>query len=163
MIDIVFHIALALLLIIAFLQDWKYRAISWVIFPLLLAVAVGIFWNAELSKLTLVFNAAFLTVVIGTLFLYVSFKRGGLTNIFKSDLGLGDVLFLFAIIPLFMDRNYILFFITGMLISGLVHLVFTGGKKNAKIPLAGYLALYILGLKSFEFVTNTDLFYTAIL
>ncbi|NOQ74884.1 MAG: hypothetical protein GQ574_22915 [Crocinitomix sp.] len=163
MLEIICHIALGVLLIIAFLQDWKHRAISWVIFPLLLIVAGLIFWTADLSKLTLVFNMVFLTIVIGCLFLYVSFKRGELTNIFKADLGLGDVLFLIAITPLFMDRNYILFFITGMIVSGLVHLAIAGGKKNVKIPLAGYLALYIIGLKSFEFISSTDLFYTAIL
>ncbi|MFT5819683.1 MAG: hypothetical protein ACI8ZM_000908 [Crocinitomix sp.] len=163
MLEIVCHIVLALLLIIAFVQDWKYRAISWVVFPLLLTVAGFIFWQADLSKLTLVFNLVFLIIVIGTLFLYVSFKRGKLSNIFKADLGLGDVLFLIAITPLFMDRNFILFFITGMIVSGLVHLAIAGGKKNVKIPLAGYLAIYIIGLKSFGFVSNTDLFYTAIL
>lgn len=163
MLEITCHIALALLLIIAFVQDWKYRAISWLVFPLLLTVAALIFLQADLSKLTLVFNLAFLTIVLGCLFLYVSFKRGKLTNIFKADLGLGDVLFLIAISPLFMDRNYILFFITGMLFSGLVHLLIVSAKKNAKIPLAGYLALYIIGLKSFEIISNTDLFYTAVL
>jgi hypothetical protein len=64
---------------------------------------------------------------------------------------------------LFMDRNFILFFITGMLFSGLFHLLLVSAKKQAKIPLAGYLALYIIGLKSFEIISNTDLFYTPIL
>ncbi len=163
MLELISHIALVILLVIAFVQDWKYRAISWTLFPLLLIVAGIIFWSADLSKLTLVFNFGFLTIVLGCLFLYVSFKRGKLTNIFKADLGLGDVLFLIAIIPLFMDRNYILFFITGMLISGITHLIIAGGKKNAKIPLAGYLALYIIGLKSFEIIANTDIFYTSII
>jgi hypothetical protein len=163
MLEICCNITLVVLLGVTFLQDWKYRAISWVVFPLLLAVTTLLFWQAALSKLTLVFNLFFLTTVVATLFLYLSFKRGKLTNIFKTDLGWGDVLFLIAIIPLFMDRNSILFFISGMLISGIFHLLIARKIESPKIPLAGYLALYLIGLKSVDFATQNDLFYTALL
>ena len=163
MIEIISHIVLISLLGISFYQDWKYRAIHWIIFPLLLITAGFLFWNSYMPLETVLFNLVFLSVVIACLFLYISFKRGGLTNIFKSDLGLGDVLFLIAVAPLFVDRNYILFFITGMIISGVLHLILFANKQSTKIPLAGYLALYLIGLKGIDLFLYNDLFYTPIL
>ncbi len=159
----IFHIALVLILVIAFYQDWKYRAISWLVFPVLLSVAFVLFWLSQLALNTVVFNIVFLTVIIGSLFLYVSVKRRRWVNIFKADLGLGDVLFLVAICPLFSERNYILFFITGMLFSGLIHLFVFAWNKEVKIPLAGYLAGYIILSKGYDLCVDTNLFYTTII
>jgi len=157
------HIVLLIILGFAFYQDWKFRAISWLVFPLLGLVAFSIFYLADVRLLTLVFNLFFLTCVLACLVIYVSIQRGKLTNIFKADLGLGDVLFLLAISPLFMDRNYILFFITGMLFSGIIHIIVFMRNKSEKIPLAGYLALYLIGLKTVDLFTASNLFYTPVL
>lgn len=163
MIEAICHIALIILLGISFYQDWKYRAISWMIFPMLLTVAAILFWQANIPVRVILVNCAFLTVVLGCLFLYISIKRGRLTNIFKADFGLGDVLFLIAITPLFVDRNYILFFISGMFLSALFHVLIASGKGSVKIPLAGYLAVYIIALDGVRFIWMNDLFYTPLL
>lgn len=153
------HIALLFLLILSFYQDWKFRAISWMVFPALLACAATLFWLDDRRGETWLFNIVFLAVVFGSLFIYISFKRQRWVNLFKSDLGLGDVLFLIAISPLFSDRNFILFFISGMMLSGLIHWFVRFRDKDPKIPLAGYLALYVVGLKGVSFLIQNDLFY----
>ena len=163
MLSWILHIALVGALLVSFYQDWKYRAISWMVFPLTLFIAGGIFYTMDIPLNVLWNNLAFLVVVIGMLFVYVSVKRGQLTNIFRADFGLGDVLFLLAVIPLFGVQNYILFFITGMLFSGIVHFIIYAINGNQKIPLAGYLALYIIGLKGADYFVFNNLFYSPVL
>lgn len=163
MMELICHIALLILCAIAFYQDWKFRAISWMVFPLLLITTLALFKIADIRLLTIGFNLFFLGTILLCLFIYISLQRKKLTNIFKSDLGIGDVLFLIAITPLFIDRNFVLFFITGMLLSGIVHLILYTKTQNAKIPLAGYLALYLIALKTADFFTLNDLFYNPIL
>lgn len=160
--QIICHIALFLLLFLAFYQDWKYRAISWLIFPGVLLCAATLFWVNENEVEILLFNIVFLAVIFGVLFLYISVKRQRWVNLFKADIGLGDLLFLIAVSPLFSDRNFILFFISGMLFSGLIHVVVSLRHKNPKIPLAGYLALYIIGLQGFSLLTQNNLFYNPV-
>lgn len=145
---------------LAFYQDLKFRAISWLVFPGLLICSVGIFISADMRLLTIFMNLTFLTLVLGTLFVYISIKRGEITNIFKADFGWGDVLFLIAITPLFLDRNFILFFISGMLLSGFIHLILIQFKANPKIPLAGYLAVYLTGLIVMDYCFDFQLFKT---
>ncbi len=162
MISIVYHIALVVLLTIAFYQDWKFRAISWIVFPALALVTTLLFIEIDLPWEIIRINLLFLSIVIGCLFLYVSLKRKRLTNIFKQDFGLGDVLFLIAITPLFAERNFILFFISGMLISGIIHGMVSLKNENKQIPLAGYLALYLIALKGVEVFSSNDLFYNPV-
>jgi len=163
MIEIICNIVLILLFGITFFQDWKDRAVTWIVFPAILIAAIGVSLYSDSSVLTIAMNITFLIMVLGMLILYISIKRGKLTNIFKTDFGWGDVLFLVVITPLFRDQNYILFFITGMFFSGLIHLVVARLNGNPKIPLAGYLALYLIGLKLVDFFMEKDLFNSLIL
>jgi Flp pilus assembly protein protease CpaA len=157
------HILLIGLLSIACYQDIKYRAISWLVFPGVLISSLIIKLLSENMLFNIFMNLTFLTVVLGTLFVYISIKRKHLTNILKEDLGIGDILFFIAITPLFLDRNYILFFITGMLLSGLIHLSLIPLKVNPKIPLAGYLSLYLMVLLVLDQFSNWELFSSNIL
>jgi len=100
--------------------------------------------------------ALFILVVFFGLWLYLSLKQGQLINPLKNHIGLGDVLFFIAITPLFSLKNYMLFFITGMLLSLILSGLFT--KKNRMIPLAGILALYLAFLKIGSFFLSVDIF-----
>lgn len=156
------HIALSITLLIAFYQDWKYRAITWLLFPILGIITVLLFSQTGLSYNTIVANIVFLTTLMGCLFVYMSLKEKKAINIFKAGFGLGDVLFLLAVTPLFGSENYILFFISGMIFSGIFHLILTKGNRKAKIPLAGYLAVYLLILKGINLIFSTNIFYAPI-
>ena len=72
---------------------------------------------------------------------------------------MGDVLFFLAITPLFGSTNYVLFFITGMFLSALFHGLISLKKKAGTIPLAGYLAMYLVALKGVGYWMHEDLFY----
>ena len=49
-----------------------------------------------------------------------------------------------------------------MLLSAIVHLISARNQKEQTIPLAGYLAIYVLVLKGIELTSNHTFFYTYI-
>lgn len=160
--EIALSIVLILSLVLTFVQDYKGRAVSILIFALLAASALGLFMISQLDWQMVLTNLAFVVLVIGCLFLYIAVKERGFVNIFKSHFGIGDFVFFLAITPLFANRNFILFFITGMLLSAIIHLITARNQKEQTIPLAGYLAIYVLVLKGIEFSTSQTFLYTDI-
>jgi hypothetical protein len=160
--SLAFHILLSFLLLVAFYEDWRYRAITWLVFPLLAIVTLLIFMDLSGNWKVLGSNLIFIGAVMISLIAYVSVKSRAITNIFVHHFGIGDLLFLVAVAPLFAADNFVLFFISGMMFSGLVHF-FTGNRITAKtIPLAGYLAIYVLLLKACSAMTQADLFHHTI-
>jgi len=97
-------------------------------------------------------------VLLG-LFLYASVKSKRIINPIDSSIGLGDIVFFVAIIPLFFSTTYIFFFSTGMLFSIICHLLFTKNKE-AHVPLAGYLSIYLILFFIVDFCIGKELFYT---
>lgn len=81
----------------------------------------------------------------------------------KESIGLGDILFLLAVIPLFQFRNYILFIITGMIFSLLLFLGVRFFKKMDTVPLAGYLSLFLIGILATDFFLFPNLLNTPVL
>jgi hypothetical protein len=92
-----FHIPLVALLLVTFYQDWKFRAVTWFVFPLVAIVSLLIFLRAGCDWKNVGSNLIFVLTVTGTLFLYVSLHQKTLTNIFHSHFGIGDFLFFIAI------------------------------------------------------------------
>ncbi|MGV6862289.1 MAG: prepilin peptidase [Putridiphycobacter sp.] len=138
------NILLIALLILCIVQDWKYRGIHVLVFPILLALTISLNFLQEFNFLDLGFSLAFIGLNLLILVIYLSIKNKAFVNIFKSYLGIGDVLFFIAIAPLFSFRNYILFFISGMILSMILHLILGKFQKHDNVPLAGYLSMYVL-------------------
>ena len=161
--SLIFHIVLGALLIVAFYEDWKFRAITWLVFPavgivtLLIFILPGGDWKVPGS------NLIFVLIIMTALTIWVSVRERKPTNIFKKHFGIGDLLFFIAILPLFGCQNFVLFFISGMMLSCLVHIGVTKKTQHLTIPLAGYLAVYVLLLKSASLVLNVDLFHITFL
>ncbi len=147
------------LMLLAFYQDWRERGIHYLLFPLILFISLILFWRSGFPWSIIGSNALFLSVVFIAMIGYVSLRNGKLTNVFKSDFGWGDVLFLFAITPLFAPQNFILFFISGMILSGIFHLLIGQRVSDSRIPLAGYLANYIVLICSVNLVFGMNLRY----
>jgi len=80
-------------------------------------------------------------------------------NPINTVIGIGDIVFFIAIIPLFFSTTYILFFITGMLFSIACHFIFNK-RKELHVPLAGYLSIYLLLFIAINTLTANELFYT---
>jgi len=140
-------------------QDLKYRAIHVVLPIILFATAIARFLILDYPIYELVSTAIFLVLVLLGLFIYVYVKSKKLINPIDSSIGLGDIVFFVAIIPLFFSTTYIVFFSTGMLFSIVCYFLFTKNKEN-HIPLAGYLSVYMLLLFVVNFFVEKELFYT---
>ncbi|PXY43138.1 hypothetical protein DMB68_22335 [Flavobacterium hydrophilum] len=131
-------------LILIFFQDIKYRRIH-IILPI---VIFGIsFLIVPLKKYDLVeiflFNTGFFFITLGILTLYMSLKSKKFLNPFEHYFGLGDLLFYVAITPLFLLKNYILYFILSMLFAILMQLGLKKFIKEESVPLAGFSALFL--------------------
>lgn len=153
------HITLVILMIIVFYQDWKFRAIHWFIFPLIAIDTFLIFFSQSWSLITPGLNLTFVSIVMVSLFLYISIREKKWTNIFARHFGFGDVLFFVALTPLFSPWNYMLFFTSGMFVSVVMHRIQWLKSSRDTIPLAGYLGLYLIALMAVDSLTNLNLFH----
>lgn len=159
MIDSILNIALVVGLVLCVIQDLKYRGIHIVLFPIILLLTLYSNYRMDLGWVDLLLSLTFLTVTIGILFLYIGLKESKMVNIFKKYLGIGDVLFFMAILPIFSFRNYILFFITGMILSMILHLLLNRFQKHTTIPLAGYLSVYTIVLMGYSAINSNPTFF----
>jgi len=157
--EIFLDISLVLCLALAFIQDWKERSIHLLVFLAIAAIAVGKLMMTDFQLAIAGFNLLFVAIVIGLLMIYISLKSGKGVNIFKEHFGIGDLVFYLAITPLFGSRNFILFFITGLVLSAIAHSFVLKFKKDSPIPLAGYLSLYLIGIMVVDKLISKDLFY----
>ncbi len=151
-ISILFLIAV---LIIVFYQDLKKRTIH-VFLPILVFI-IGLiinFYSAHLMFDVIIYNSLFIAINIIGLVAYASIKEKKIINPLDSLIGLGDVVFFFAITPLFNLKPFILFFIFGLLFTLLLHFVVLSFKKVKTIPLAGYLSLFLILNLFFKHTTN---------
>lgn len=136
-------------------QDLKNRAIH-VLLPIsifLIALAIN-YLSDHLNFLMCITNIGFVVVNIVGLTLYFSLKNRKLINPIDSMIGLGDILFLISITPLFSLKSYILLFIVGMAFSLVLHLIINVLRKQNSVPLAGYLSIYFIGFLFFEQILN---------
>ena len=100
--------------------------------------------NVETIGMIIAYNCLFLSLTFGLMFLYISFKNKSFLNPFKNYFGLGDLLILVAVAPLFLLQQYILFFIVSMIFSILLHLSLLRFLKEKTVPLAGYISLLLI-------------------
>lgn len=137
-------IILLLCLVIVLVQDWKFRKIH-VILPLAI-FAISFFMIAiekyDLLEIVL-FNASFFLTTLSILTIYMSLKSKRFLNPFQHYFGLGDLLFYVAITPLFLLKNYILFFVLSLLFAIILQFGLKKLIKEETVPLAGFSALFL--------------------
>lgn len=131
-------------------QDFKFRAVYWWLFPVLLfACAEVVFLRTDLQLMfaNLFYNSVFLAIQLLLLTLYFTVKERRLVNILDGYFGLGDLLFLLAITVYLSFLNYVLFYLLSLF--GIIAVGFLTQamvkKPNPKIPLAGEQALVLVG------------------
>ncbi len=107
----------------------------------------------------ILFNLIFLMVNFLSLKVYTKIvKKKTEEGLYFGGLGLGDVLFFVAISPLFNLMNYMLFFVSGILFSMLLHLVNKLISQNKYVPLAGYLSLYLIIILGYSYFNDYNLY-----
>jgi len=157
MINYITHILLIVTLLICVYQDLKNRLVH--VFVLISILALSLFQNYKLAwgwtepLKSVLFLISVLTVGF---VIHSIIKKKPLKDFYKY-FGLGDLVFLFAVIPLFSYLNYGIFVISGIIFSILIHYAFYLIHKTKEIPLVGYLSIYLTGLLVYAFVNPSFL------
>ena len=142
---IILSLLLTVVLMMVLYQDIMKRTIHVVLPLMLLLIAMMInFISSDLDFYNMLLNITFVLINIFGLTLYFSFKNKTVVNPIDTFIGLGDIAFFIAITPLFNLKVFILFFVLGLLFSLIAHGIFSMFKKARTIPLAGYLALFLM-------------------
>jgi hypothetical protein len=125
--------------------DFKYRAVYWIIFPIL-SIALAFLKQMQVGTETALidtgWNVIFFSIQLLLLWFYFSVKDKRVYSIVNSKLGLGDILFLTSVSLYLSPLNYCAFYIVSLLFT-LCFVCFSKVLKGkmAEIPLAGLQAL----------------------
>jgi len=148
MINNIVNITIVINLIIIVYQDFRFRIldVKYAITLLLLCLWHNI-QDPLLSYRDILLIITFIGLNLLFLVGYFSFKKRRFFNPIDKELGLGDIVFFIAVSPLFLLHQYILFFVSGLLLSLLLGLVTQFFSKKIKtLPLAGYLSFYLCSI-----------------
>ncbi len=144
--ELTLKITLTILLLIIAIQDFKHRAVWWLLFPIAVVVQLSIAYIYFSSWEFLFFsilNLAIIAIQLVVLYAYLLFKlrktETKKTKLIRKYLGLGDILFFVILATAFSTLNFIIVLLLLLTLS-LIVAVFTF-KKNGTIPLAGIMAL----------------------
>ena len=149
------------LCLIAF-QDFRHRAVSWFLIPILFIGFVFIALQTSVWEYywkELVFNICFILVQLVLLTMYMSVKNKKFVNIVNSFLGIGDILFFVVLAAAFSPFNFVVFYLTSTILTLIGYGLFVFIKKvKTEIPLAGAMASMLLVLMILNFcIPNLNL------
>jgi hypothetical protein len=144
--SLIWNFAVGTLLVFIIIEDFKFRAVSWWIFPMLAIAFIGIEYTS-LRLQDIVLNSCFTFIQLIMLSLYFSIKEKKVINITQNYLGWGDIVLWIASCLLFSPLNFVLFFMSSLVFTMMV----VAGWKLTKIkpvmttvPLAGIQAMALL-------------------
>lgn len=132
-------------LVFMFYEDFKYRGIQWWLFLALalFSVVYGFYKTQNFEFLSAVPWSVLIALLLISSVLALFWLKSKIP--LNKALGLGDVLFILAITPLFSTFDFILFLSISFLASAVIHLLLQQVKKSDTVPLAGYQSL-VLGV-----------------
>ncbi|MCH8903110.1 MAG: hypothetical protein IIA45_04260 [Bacteroidetes bacterium] len=136
------------LLIIIAIQDLKYRAVSWIVFPILFITTIVMVRQSHswlIVSETFMYNSVFVIAQLLLVTIYISIKHNRIVNITTKYLGWGDILFLFVTSSFFSFFNFILFYIISLSLILFTTILVRILKRNLvrEIPLAGGMAIIL--------------------
>ena len=138
------------------IQDIAFRRIH--ILSILAILGLSIWKALYLSEIkSVVFEStliiSFLVVQFLLVQLYFRLRKGDWIQVDKQ-IGWGDILLLFSVVPLFTLKSYALFYCSAIIFSLLLHLLTKLSKPAAdkRIPLAAYLSIFLIGLLCIDFI-----------
>lgn len=143
--------SIALLALILY-QDLKYRAVSWLLFPV---TCICLFilehpWENWLQfSENLVFNLGFIFLNLGLLLLFFKIKKVTIKGMLNQFIGIGDILFFLILAIILPFPTFPIFFISSLILSLALALI---AFRNKTTPLAGLQALFLAIHLSLDFL-----------
>lgn len=130
-------------------QDFRFRAVTWILFPILAILGLIYFYNTFSSYTVLLWsslcNLSFIAIQLLLLVVYFSLKNRNKPSIALSrKIGVGDIFFLLATSCLLPFPDFILFYIASLLFSLLAFMWVIRKKNSDTVPLAGLQSLVLI-------------------
>lgn len=125
-------------------DDFRTRHVDIVWLIVLGVVAFVVGWMQQGLKMTMLHtaaNAILILFFVGVMAGYQLLRHIPVKLFFKRCFGLGDIVMMLAVAPLFAPVAYVRFLLAGCLVA----LVWWSVKRSATIPLAGMLAVVLGG------------------
>ena len=162
----IYDILSIILLGIIVFQDFKYKAISWIILPLLFVFTlISAFQKNAVIYVgeQFILNMAFILFQLAMVTVYFSVKNRKMINIWNTYLGLGDLLFFIILAGSFSFINFVLVYLSSLFIIIVAYALYRIIKKDGseQIPLAGGMAAVMIfcllfkNSKNLNFYDNT--------
>ena len=154
---IIIRLSILLLFIVIALQDFKQRAIHWVLFPMLMFFLV----YESLSLISLkdlinnvLFNMGFVILQMLLLFVFLIARGRSFGNIIDNEIGLGDLVLLITLAFGFSRVNFIVGYILALLFSLILWVIISKIIKTQErvLPLAGFVSIACFLLFTFDFL-----------
>ncbi len=158
----ILYLFIATAMLLVFYQDVKYRAVSWILFPVIgiLLFIQGAFKQNLVSYLLNVFTGSILILILITsLFVVMRIRKKVSDKFFDEAIGWGDVLMFLIFCFAFSPFNLILFLTFSLVISLIVFVPVQMYiyEEKVKIPLAGIQGLlYTLLIIPFTYILEID-------
>lgn len=130
-------------------EDLRERSIHWWLLPVLaIAMLIPAWTSLSASELygQMGFNLAFLGLQLAGTLLLLMIKQGRWVNPVDRSIGTGDLLF-FVVLAVALSRaNFVLFYLSGLVLCIAAHLMAIRFLPNAQrtVPTAGYMAIYLM-------------------
>lgn len=158
---IVLKVLLMLCLAYIALQDFKERRVFWFLFPLAMVLFGFVHFiktvNIDVFIYQVGINWLSVSLVILILFLYS--RLIARKTFLNHSLGLGDILFFFALGVGFPPFTFTILFASAILFSLLIFIGLKSRLKWQTVPLAGLMSTYIIFVISYSLVFNSPSLY----
>ncbi len=163
---IIFTIEVVLLIIIL-IQDLQKRSVSWILLVALFIVLTMHRSNEEgIRQLVWPFliNSLIISFQLVLVKLWCLIKDCSSKKLLNKVIGLGDILFLYCITVFLTPLNYLLYSITGLILSLIIWSLLIGLKiaKERTVPLAGLLSIWLAILTTVEYSCTSINLYSDI-
>ncbi|MFD1001312.1 hypothetical protein ACFQ21_18425 [Ohtaekwangia kribbensis] len=152
--------SLPTLLILGFIiyEDFKFRAVTWYLFPLLAVIILienVVVYTSAMPLQIFIINFLFIAIQLMAVTLYLSIKNKKWIWIWEQYLGLGDILFLLVLCLFFSPLNLIVFYIGSLVLTVVAVLLLRGAYPSfAIIPLAGLQSAFLAALIIFNLLIS---------
>jgi hypothetical protein len=139
------------------IQDFRFRAVHWILFPVLLILFVT--ESLFVSKIDDYLDSIFINLLVillqGLILIaYYRLKGTQFINFIKDRIGLGDLFFVLAMAFAFSWSTFLFYYIAGLLFTLITWLAVRNliRLKSQLVPLAGMLALFMTLLMLAEII-----------
>jgi len=145
--------------LIAF-QDFKGRAVYWILFPIMGAFLAALFlYEVSFEQYFYIVGFNIVLVSLVLLVLYAYTKYVAKKQFLNFSFGLGDLLFFYAFALGYPTYTFLILFVASIFFSLLAFLFIKFGTDSETIPLAGLMGLFLIGITVASTIPNVPSLY----